>query len=412
MVDFFRFASTLLVSLIFVSLAVMCVLTLMFFPQFLLYVIAASLVILAISVMLALKLDLNHGLVGLSMLIPSLAVAFATGLASNTLSRTLWNINNPLIPGISIAVGFVVTGWLVDKMIRAIWKKSINIMGNTVLVIKTPTKAITYKGGSRYYPLFMMLDFKLANIPINEMVHTVSIRNINTKELYDIDVQVRIHYKYVVEGNAWFKIMGYPNRPDIFQRIKKETGGKWMNDTGFWEKVFEYVIEVETDRYVRDTIYDQFANGEEMYKNRVTFARQVQENLHTNVQQWGFAITRIEFPSITLPEECRIAFDYETRARKDADRKADLKSRYISKVRAEAIRESIKAVGEGIKAFKAENISLTEQEIREIVRTSMQEIAFIFRLINDPKDRIEPIDISEPDTSGHGSNGNGTENLN
>lgn len=403
MVDFFRFTSTLLVSLIFVSLAVICVLTLMFFPHLLLYVVVACLVILAISIMLALKLDLNNELISLSMLVSSLAVAFIAGFAGNALSRSIWEISNPFVSGVSVALGFVVTGWLVDKMIHKIWDKSISIQGNTVLVVKTPTKAITYKGGDRFYPLFMMLDFELARIPINPMSHTFSISNINTKELYDIDVQVEVHYKYVIEGSSWGKIMGYPDRPDIFQRIKKETDGKWMKDPAFWEKVFEYVIKAETDRYLRDMIYDKIAGGEEMYRNRDTIALQAREELNTIVQQWGITVTRIEFPTITLPEECRIAFNYETRARKDTELKADLKSRYISRVRATSIRESVKAVIDVIQTSKEKGTKLTEAEIREIVRTSMQEIAFVFRAINDPKDRMDPLEgMDTDDTNGNG----------
>jgi hypothetical protein len=381
MVEFFRFMTAVMVGLVFLSILVIALLTSLLFPSLLIPVLVVSVVVLGIALALSIKFDINKSLIALTLLIPSLAIAYVGGMAGHVISKWLWNVSNPLAIVFGILIGFGIGYLLVHRVIHMLWKqyKEWDVPSNTVMVLKTASGTEVYHGPTRLYPLFVVFEFPLAKIPLATMNSDFTIEKINTKGFHDMDVSLQVCYKYTIEGKGWGKIMGYPNRRSIFDQIKNDLGGKGMNDAVFWEAAFGHIVQLEAEGILRDIIYEKWESAAEAYKQREQITREIQHDLNETLNKWGVDITEVLIHTIQISEESKKGYQSKERLQKESAMKTKLDADYVSTVHAQTIQKSLEAVGIAVDNIKKSGVNLTLEEISAITRAAIREIANVLQ---------------------------------
>lgn len=408
--DGVRLMTILSILFVFGAVAFIYVLT-----DFSLIALGAGIALLALIIGLAVrggpKASTLREQVYLGMFVPSITVGLFIYQYIEMEQQTLLAVSV-----LSVVVSIFVFYWLLGK----IWSGFIFVAFNTLLVIKTLNGMELHQGSKRVTKPMPIFESIFARVPLYTMKSEFIVKDIDTRERYNIDIKV--HIRYVLKDKSfWFKPLQMPNRPSVFMELNKEAGGGGMKDIIFWERVFDRLVREEVDIALRKWIYEvedvpklldsAAANGNgsngsagsktprastTLLRERKKLADTVISRLQAETfDNWGLDIKSIEFLNIKLDDEYvrHVRFEQQRNYQRDyneleAERlSGHLKARAIAQ--ANAVEHLIVAVGAGLRNLEEGGTKPSPEVVDSMMRAAMQELTLIFRLDQDTQNRLD-----------------------
>jgi hypothetical protein len=402
--DGVRLMTTLSIGFVFGSVAFLYVLT-----DFSLITLIVGIILLAFIIGLAVKGGSLREQVNLGMFVPSVTVGIF--IYKNV------ELDQQLLVAVSVlsvVVSIFVFYWILSK----VWSSLIFVAFRTLLIMQTLNGMVLHEGTKRLTKPMPIFERIFARIPLYTMRSEFMVKDIDTRERYNIDIKVHIRY-VLKDKSVWNRVMGMPNRPSVFQEITREFGGN-MQDIIFWERVFDRLVREEVDIVLRKWIHEvedvpslldsTAANGNggksgksprastTLLRERKKLANTVLSKLQETFDIWGLDIKSIEFLNIKLDEEYvrHVRFEQHRLYQQDyneleAERLSKhLNARAVSQ--ASAIEDLIVSVGKGLKYLEEGGNKPSPELVDSMMRAAMQELTLIFRLDQDTQYRLDSTD--------------------
>jgi hypothetical protein len=335
---------------------------------------------------------------------------------------TMWGLWAGLLASLVCLVALLL-------VVKQLWQSLIFVQLNTLLIIRKIQSRQIIKGPARVLPPLPIFEGIFAKMPLYTMKSDFTVHDINTRELYNVEIKVHIRYKLRDHEDPyqikWGSIMGIPNRPSVFEREKAGFQGKHMQELTFWERIYDLQVREDVDIVLRKWIYqvhnipevlDQVPSmqssrrreGESMslIRKRQSLADDARAHIQEVLNNWGLEVLQLEFLNIKLDEnyvgyfqfEQHEAYTKKMQALQASDIEQKLKAQ--ADAQAHAVRAAIGAVGEGVQDVQSRYPgTLTPEQIEAMTRAAMQEMTLILRLGHDTQARLDPTNEMSDDTT-------------
>jgi hypothetical protein len=315
-----------------------------------------------------------------------------------------------------------------------IWQSQIVVTYATLLIIRHHDSTKLFVGPARVMQPLPGFEFIFARIPLYTMKSVFTVDSIDTREAFNVNIRLHIRYK-LRNPNEWNKVMGMPNRPGIFAKLRGEFP-KGMTDLLFWEHIFDVLVQEEVDIVLRRWMYRvhnipelldsaapeqlQVGQGQSnqlapqpaqrqpgqtsrrntayapIIQRRQNLAEELKDEIAAVLDRWALEVETLEFLNIQhdreFEEDLRFVHHAELKRKQHELEANGVLTRLDAQATAQAmaIRNAITAVGEGVEELKKKGITPTDEAIRQMTHAAMEEMTLIFRLGSDVQARLDP----------------------
>lgn len=205
---------------------------------------------------------------------------------------------------------------VIGVIVQRIWRYTLVVPDNNVLVIRNAKNIRYVKGPSKVPDLNPLTEVIVAHMPLYAMHNFVALRNVSIQHGNKINSVIHVHYQLRSEYD-WAKMFHSAERFDVQSPHQHRNLSRLMLHTHFWSTHMGRLVLIEGSRFLRTWLgqfknihnildtsmsrpelrHDEHAHDNGTYAllmQRQKFVNQTREKLDAYLASWGIRITNIE----------------------------------------------------------------------------------------------------------------------
>ncbi len=323
--------------------------------------------------------------------------ALISGISVGTVGWLLLGIGGILIGIIWVLIVYSGAAFLWEKFVLHIPPRQ------GYIIKREPKTIIAIEGLAHVWRPREPMALVLACIPLYRMESEFEIRNIDTKETYNIHIRMYMRYQ-LIGLDEWWKLVLISNTPSVINQLKKELGLKNMTDPIFWEKMADKLVSKESDIHLRKWVYriddlsrivdnadphehkhSQFVphNGlshaaDDLLQERQKLIKEAHRSLAAHLATWNIQLDMLEFLNITYDTDYLEEVRFARRARL-AERQQELKAKNTERQLQAQVELQARAIERWLEIFEKRNIKLEPKDVEQLIYNALRNISDISR---------------------------------